>query len=72
VICRRASCAQSVTRCPNRERTGSCWYYRCLGWIHGADGMHACADFGGEAQPEPGTLPLTEAPASKPDGAVAQ
>jgi hypothetical protein len=49
----------------------TCWYLLCHGWIHTGTGAHACADREGDAQPEPGQLPLTEAPASDPPGEVA-
>jgi hypothetical protein len=71
VNCRRATCAQPVTRCLAKHNTGSCAYYLCAGWVHTGTGAHRCADFEGDAQPEPGTLPTVETPGGEPQGEVA-
>jgi hypothetical protein len=69
VNCRRAICAQPVERCPP-----TCDYPLCQGWRHAA-GLHHCTagsvSLGDVAEPEPGQLPLTEQPTSKPEGEVA-
>jgi hypothetical protein len=51
VNCARATCAQPVRTCPNKERMGSCAYFACTGFIHTATDLHACADLNGEATP---------------------
>jgi hypothetical protein len=68
--CLRPECAEPIQRCPAKHGTGSCWYFNCLGWVH-LNQRHACADMGGDAQPEPGTLPLAGVPAGEPEGEVA-
>lgn len=63
-------CQQPIQRCPIDGRVHA--RAGCKGWRHSANGYHACDSFTGPvAEPEPGTLPVTEAPASKPKGAVA-
>ena len=68
MICRH--CQQPLYRCAAKKRNGTCWYFNCRGWKHVGSG-HTCADFAGDAEPEPGTLPATETPTSKPHREVA-
>lgn len=70
------NCHQPIQRCSFQG--SSIHGHRCvggLGWIHISNGMHLCRsdDFlaGDLAEPEPATLPVTEAPTSKPQGEVA-
>lgn len=70
MTCRNPTCRQPVKRC---QATHPGAY--CRGWVHSATGMHLChsAHFldSNVAEPEPGSLPVTEAPTSKPQGEVA-
>lgn len=65
------NCHQPVQRCYYQGIHG----VRCLGWVHSASTMHLCRsdDFLARdmADPDPGSLPVTETPASKPQGEVA-
>ena len=59
-------CREPIQRC-NGPRD-----HRCAGYTHARDGMHLCRTLAEPvAQPEPGTLPAVETPASKPRGEVA-
>ena len=69
MICRH--CQQPIRRCPIPKG----WQCGGKGWIHSRDGEHACHGSAPGlhiyAEPEPGTLPTTEAPTSKPSREVA-
>jgi hypothetical protein len=69
VTCRH--CHEPVERCRYVAIHG----VSCQGWVHSATTMHLCTSdeflCRDLAEPEPGTLPVTEAPASKPQGEVA-
>ena len=65
-------CHQPIQRCGRGEHRAPGG--PCKGWVHAGDGWHYCpsdAFIGPMAEPEPGTLPTVQAPASKPKGAVA-
>ena len=66
MICRH--CQQPIERCHNGAAHG----WPCRGWVH-SGGYHLCPSesFLPVAEPEPGTLPITEAPTSKPSREVA-
>ena len=64
-------CGQPISRC-NGIAGGQ---HECRGWRHSA-GLHYCALTPPQAEPdtaepEPGSLPAVEAPASEPRGEVA-
>lgn len=65
-----ATCQHPIRSCPDRHRTGSCWYYLCRGFVHSASGLHA--DNAGLHEAHDGAaLPLAEVPGGPPAGAVA-
>ena len=66
MICRH--CQQPIQRCN--------WTIKhdCKGWTHARNSLHPCEMapvYPPTAEPEPGTLPATEAPTSKPSREVA-
>ena len=60
-------CHQPIQRCTQSAP------HQCRRWVHAHNALHGCGHHTDmhDAEPEPGQLPTVQAPASKPDGAVA-